>query len=447
MNKNEISVKELKEYFNTPSVVNRYLDEYDSKAVFDVDGSYFYHVGSTVENSLLVHYEEIQEGLYPEIDREEIRNIIKKNKELKDSKQKPKDHAYVDGRVSVRELKKYLLVDSVSHGIGGSPLRDTEIIDLRSDSYFYLYESSLILSSEKIPDLDEISKGEVSNSIVKNIHRNTYLAEEIMDAYGLEKLLDSNGSSIGRCDIIDLSENILIQEYWESKSCKVINRNHRVPEGYFIFDDIDEFMEKFLIKKWDGYSGQEVRTIPEKKYYRVGDIMRTFGIDRVIKGKENSLDKDFIVDFDKYGLIISTNAQDKVGGIVPKGSIAPYLWKYIFDPHLKIEKFLKENGEGETDEGNNPISPSYYESDEIKLRDVLDQNLSRINDGTLAFYLGNTWKYLWRWDRKENPIQDLNKAKKYIEFAVDRLEKIDFEEKCTDDQIPPVDTKDLWKMQ
>lgn len=349
--RDEISVRELKEYFQTPSVVNRYLDEYNNKTVFDIDESYFYNVGSTVENALLVHDDEIPDG-YSEIDREDIRNILKKNRELKDRKQKPKNHTYVGGRVSVRELKKYFGVNLVSYGIGGSPLKDTEVIDLRADIRFYFNGNSIVFSYLKLSDhLEEISMDEVLNSIVKNIHRSTYLAEEIMDAYGVEELLNSNGSPISRCDIIDLAENTLIRYYWGRDSFKVVNRNHPVPEDYLRLDDTDVFMEKFLIEKWDGYSGQKVRKTPEKS-----------------KGEE------------------------------------------------KVE-------------GDNPISPSYYESDKIKLREVLDQNLSRVKDGALAFYLGNTWKYLWRWDRKENPIQDLKKAKKYIDFAVDRLNEIDLEER------------------
>lgn len=368
MNKNEISVIELKEYFNTPSVVNRYLDEYDSKTIFDIDESYFYNVGSTVENAVLVNDYELPEG-YSEIDREDIRNILKNNKKLKDNKKKPKDHTYLGGKVSVRELKKYFGVNLVSYGTCGSPLKNTEVIYIATDNHFYLLGNFLVISREKIPyhDSEEISKDEILKSIVKDLHRSTYFADEIMDAYGLDELLDSNGSQIGRYDKIDLTENTIIKEYSNRFSCTVINRNDHIPENYFELNSVDEFMGKFLIEKWDGYSGQEVRTVSE------------------------------------------------------------------------------ENKEEETVEENNPISPSYYESDKIKLRDVLDQNLSRVKDGTLAFYLGNTWKYLWRWDRKENPIQDLNKAKKYIEFAVDRLEELE-NNSNKPDRVPPVDTKNLLKM-
>ena len=423
MNKNEISVRELKEYFNTKLVVNKYINEYDSNTVFDIDKSYFYHVKSLVENALIVHDEEIPYRWYSEIDREDIRDILKLH---------PRSHIYVGGRVSVRELKKYFGVDSVSYGICGSPLKSTEIIYTYTGNHLYLHWDKIVVGIEKIPDLEteEISRDEISNSIVKELHRDTYLAEEIMDAYGLEKLLDSEGSSLKRCDIINLSEYEFIQGYWDKICYRLIHRDCHTPNEYLRISGVKGLMEKFIIEKWDGYSGQKVRTVPaKKKTYRVGDIEKVFGLNRVMRNME-FLSEDFIVDFDKYELIIPTNAEIKFGSIVPKGSVTPYLWNSIYDPHLKIEEFLEEtNKEEKMVEERNPISPSYYESDKIKLRDVLDQNLSRVKDGTLAFYLGNTWKYLWRWDRKENPTQDLNKAKKYIDFAIDRLNEIDLKKK------------------
>lgn len=37
------------------------------------------------------------------------------------------------------------------------------------------------------------------------------------------------------------------------------------------------------------------------------------------------------------------------------------------------------------------------------------------------FNIGNAIKYLWRHQAKGNPIQDLEKAKQYIDFEIDRL--------------------------
>ena len=350
---------------------------------------------------------------------------IRSERRLKDNKQKPKDHTYVGGKVSVRELKKYFGVNLVSYGTCGSPLKNTEVIYIATDNHFYLLGNFFVISREKIPyhDSEEISKDEILKSIVKDLHRSTYFADEIMDAYGLDELLDSNGSQIGRYDKIDLTENTLIKEYSNRYSCTVINRNDHIPENYFELNSVDEFMEKFLIEKWDGYSGQEVR----KSSYQVGDIMKALGLDK-IRNKGKFLSEDFIIDFSKYGLTVPIDEELRVGVMVMKGETAPNLWKHIQDPHLKVEDFLKGNKEKKVENTENPaISPSYYESENIKLREVLDQNLSRISDGAVAFYIGNALKYLWRWDRKEkNPTQDLEKAKKYIEFAVNRINEIGY---------------------
>lgn len=46
-----------------------------------------------------------------------------------------------------------------------------------------------------------------------------------------------------------------------------------------------------------------------------------------------------------------------------------------------------------------------------------------IEDWGLNFYLGNALKYISRAGRKENHIQDLEKAKQYIDFEIERLMK------------------------
>lgn len=46
-----------------------------------------------------------------------------------------------------------------------------------------------------------------------------------------------------------------------------------------------------------------------------------------------------------------------------------------------------------------------------------------IRDWGLNFNLGNAVKYISRAGRKDDIIQDLNKAKQYIEFEIEALEK------------------------
>lgn len=42
----------------------------------------------------------------------------------------------------------------------------------------------------------------------------------------------------------------------------------------------------------------------------------------------------------------------------------------------------------------------------------------------MNFNCGNAVKYIWRNDEKGNPIQDLEKAKWYIQREIDRLKKV-----------------------
>lgn len=49
-----------------------------------------------------------------------------------------------------------------------------------------------------------------------------------------------------------------------------------------------------------------------------------------------------------------------------------------------------------------------------------------IMDWDLNFYLGNALKYISRAGRKEDIITDLQKAKQYIDFEIERLQEIKF---------------------
>jgi len=51
-----------------------------------------------------------------------------------------------------------------------------------------------------------------------------------------------------------------------------------------------------------------------------------------------------------------------------------------------------------------------------------------IDDWGLDFFLGNTVKYIERHQLKGNPLQDLRKAKKYLEMKIELLEKGELKE-------------------
>ena len=71
-----------------------------------------------------------------------------------------------------------------------------------------------------------------------------------------------------------------------------------------------------------------------------------------------------------------------------------------------------------------------YETIDV-IRDVLEAE----TDATIGYYIGNVIKYLCRYRKKGEPITDLKKAKKYLEWTIDRMEKLENEKKFRLDDI------------
>lgn len=66
-------------------------------------------------------------------------------------------------------------------------------------------------------------------------------------------------------------------------------------------------------------------------------------------------------------------------------------------------------------------SPPHYSQCAIECIDVIDQVVGNL-EGSLAMYIGNAIKYIWRFPFK-NGIEDLRKAVWYLNRAIDLLEK------------------------
>ena len=60
--------------------------------------------------------------------------------------------------------------------------------------------------------------------------------------------------------------------------------------------------------------------------------------------------------------------------------------------------------------------PAHYNSGKIEVIDA-------IHDWGLDFCLGNVVKYVSRYKHKDNPVEDLKKAKWYIERMITKLEE------------------------
>ena len=63
------------------------------------------------------------------------------------------------------------------------------------------------------------------------------------------------------------------------------------------------------------------------------------------------------------------------------------------------------------------IRPDYYKEDKYECIDVLSEVLGP--EGYRGFCLGNAFKYLWRHGKKGDGLEDLTKAKTYIDFLIE----------------------------
>lgn len=75
---------------------------------------------------------------------------------------------------------------------------------------------------------------------------------------------------------------------------------------------------------------------------------------------------------------------------------------------------------------NKPVSdpvnsPSHYASGDIECIDAIKASMTR--EAFLGYLKGNIQKYMWRYEKKVNPIEDVKKARWYMNKLVDELDK------------------------
>jgi hypothetical protein len=120
---------------------------------------------------------------------------------------------------------------------------------------------------------------------------------------------------------------------------------------------------------------------------------------------------------------------------IPKGYSDSYI--QIKTPPLKYASNTCNtcNGKEEISNGSGPNTeymdcavcnenvshPSHYNKGDIECIDAIASAITNL-EGEEAFYTGNVIKYMWRWKEK-NGIEDLEKAKFYIDLLVDHLRK------------------------
>ena len=68
---------------------------------------------------------------------------------------------------------------------------------------------------------------------------------------------------------------------------------------------------------------------------------------------------------------------------------------------------------------DNVNHPSHY-CGKIETIDFIEDKLGA---GFVPYCLGNVIKYISRYDKKGKPLEDLKKAAKYLEWAINKVEK------------------------
>lgn len=66
-------------------------------------------------------------------------------------------------------------------------------------------------------------------------------------------------------------------------------------------------------------------------------------------------------------------------------------------------------------------SPAHYTHGRVEAIEVIEDAIENAPSTTTAFYLGQTLKYLLRLWHKENPKQDAEKARWYLNKLIDKL--------------------------
>ena len=73
---------------------------------------------------------------------------------------------------------------------------------------------------------------------------------------------------------------------------------------------------------------------------------------------------------------------------------------------------------------NDPVhNPSHYTQGNIECIDAIDAAIGNHEDPVGAFLTGQVIKYMWRWPFKVKPLEDLKKARWYLDRLIQRLEE------------------------
>ena len=116
---------------------------------------------------------------------------------------------------------------------------------------------------------------------------------------------------------------------------------------------------------------------------------------------------------------------------------APTVAQKLYEELLEINKMLDDESPTETEiqreflENTAVEHPSHYTSGGIECIDAMKAMLAGYEQERIVtkyywhFLAGQVLKYLWRWPLKERPLQDLKKARWYLDKLIADVENQD----------------------
>ncbi|MBQ8933908.1 MAG: DUF3310 domain-containing protein [Lachnospiraceae bacterium] len=73
---------------------------------------------------------------------------------------------------------------------------------------------------------------------------------------------------------------------------------------------------------------------------------------------------------------------------------------------------------------SDPVNHPQHYGGKYETIDVIRDILEAETDAKVGYYMGNVIKYVSRYRKKGNPVQDLQKAQVYLGWAIKRLEEL-----------------------
>jgi hypothetical protein len=85
-----------------------------------------------------------------------------------------------------------------------------------------------------------------------------------------------------------------------------------------------------------------------------------------------------------------------------------------------IRDVLNEEMVGAVDAGDVVNSPAHYNSGGIEAIEGIEASMAP--EAYAGYLKGNIMKYLWRYEKKAKPIEDLKKARWYLDRLIQKVE-------------------------